>query len=76
MDWIVEARRRIEHRAASHGRVHIRELATLDAVGDDRGELPGEGLHVCHHDVPRLGNQLDIGLEQLRVLERPTAWRR
>jgi hypothetical protein len=36
----VEARRRIEDGAAGHGGVHIRELTSLDADGDDSGELP------------------------------------
>jgi hypothetical protein len=58
---VVEARRRIEHSAAGHGRIHVSELASLDAEGGDRGELPGKGVHVGHHDISRLGNKLDVG---------------
>ena len=73
MDRIVETRRRIEHGSAGHSRVHIRELASPYAQGDDRGKLAGKGLYVRHSYVPRLGNQLNVRREQLRVIERPAA---
>jgi hypothetical protein len=68
--WIVEAGGGVERGAGRDGGVRGREGALLDAVGDDPGQLGDEGVDVCLDDVACVCGQLDVGGEELGVVER------
>jgi hypothetical protein len=68
---VVKAGGRVEHRAPGGDRVRSHELPARDPVGDDPGDLPREGVDVRPDRVPRAGGDLQVGGEQLRVVERP-----
>jgi hypothetical protein len=67
---VVEAGGGVKDRAPGRERVGGFEGALRDSVGDDPGKLPDEGLDVGFDDLTRVCGQLDIGGEELGVVER------
>jgi hypothetical protein len=68
--WIVEAARRVEGSARRRPWVRGGEFALRDTVRDDPCELVDECLDVDFDDVPGVGGELDVGREELGVVER------
>jgi len=65
-------KRAVASKIARPGRERVGgfEGALRDSVGDDPGKLPDEGLDVGFDDLTRVCGQLDIGGEELGVVER------
>ena len=69
MHGVVEPARRVEGGAGRRLRVVGGEGAVGDTVGDDAGELVDERLDMCSDDLARVRGELDVGGEELGVVE-------
>lgn len=69
MSRVVKARRGVENSPRRSHRVCCLELAVRDPVADYPRELAEERVNVRIDDLPRLGGELNIRAEELRVVE-------
>ena len=72
---VVEAASRVEGGTRCRPRVISVEGAVGDTLGDDARELVDERLDMCLDDLARIRGELDVGSEELGVVEGFTALR-